>query len=126
LLKFEPLYINDWDDYGLPNLPSNVDTHDPFELFNLFFIDKIMDKLIEWTNKHAELYPPNKEKEHLCVWQLTCKQELWAYFAVLIYMGITIESCIKDYWKSLDAHSCEHIIKKYIGLKRFQQLNRHF
>jgi hypothetical protein len=86
----------------LTNLPSNVDTHDPFELFSLFFTDKIMDKLVEWINKHAELYPPDKEKEHPRAWQPTCKQELWAYFAVLIHMGITIESCIEDYWKSLD------------------------
>jgi hypothetical protein len=48
LPKFKPLHINDWDDdYSLPNLPSNVDTYDPFKLFNLFFIDKIIDKLVE-------------------------------------------------------------------------------
>jgi len=119
LPKFEPLHIDDWDDHGSPNLPSNVDTHDPFELFSLFFTDEIMDKLVEWTNEYVELYPPDEEKEHLRVWQPICKQELWAYFAVLIYMGITIESCIEDYWKSLDAYGCEHIVKKYIGLKRF-------
>ena len=28
-----------------------------------------MDKLIEWTNKHAELYPLDKEAEHLRVLQ---------------------------------------------------------
>jgi len=35
LPKFEPLHIDDWDDHSLLNLPSNVDTHDPFELFSL-------------------------------------------------------------------------------------------
>ena len=64
LPKFEPLHINDWDDRGSPNLPSNVNTHDPFELFSLFFTDKVIDKLVEWINKHAELYPLDKEKEH--------------------------------------------------------------
>jgi len=67
LPKFEPLYIDDWDDHSLPNLPSNVNIHDPFELFSLFFIDKIIDKLVEWINKHEELYPLDKEKEHLYI-----------------------------------------------------------
>src|ERR1700722_3708599 len=35
LPKFEPLHIDDGDDHGSPNLPSNVDTHDPFKLFSL-------------------------------------------------------------------------------------------
>ena len=84
-----------------------------------------MDKLVEWTNKHAELYPP-EETEHPRPWQPTCKQELYAYFGVLIHMGITIESCIEDYWKDLNTHGCEHIVKKYISINRFQQLDRHF
>ena len=63
LPEFKPIYINDWDNYSSLNLPSNVNTHDPFELFSLFFIDEIMDKLVEWTNKHVELYPLDKDVE---------------------------------------------------------------
>ena len=55
-------------------------------------------------NKHAELYPPDKEVEHPRTWQPTCRQELYAYFGVLIYIGITIEPAIKDYWKDLNTH----------------------
>ena len=68
LPKFKPLHIDDLDDHGSPNLPSNLDTHDPFKLFGLFFTNKIMDKLVEWTNTHAEFYPPDKEKEYLRAW----------------------------------------------------------
>ena len=85
-----------------------------------------MDKLVAWMNKHAELYPPDQEKEHPCLWQPICKQELYAYFAVLIYMGIIIELCIEEYWKHLNMHGTEHIIKKYILVVRFQQLDCHF
>jgi hypothetical protein len=85
-----------------------------------------MDKLAEWTNKHTELFPPDEEKEYSQLWTPTCKEELYAYFGVLIHMGITIESTIEDYWKDLDTYGTEHIVKKYIGLKRFQQLNHHF
>jgi len=34
-------------------------------------------------------------------------------------MGITIESCIKDYWKDLDTYGTEHIVKKYILIIQF-------
>ena len=63
---------------------------------------------------------------HPRAWQPTCRKELYAYFGVLIYMGITIELAIEDYWKDLNSHSTEHIVKKYMGVVRFQQLNRHF
>jgi hypothetical protein len=111
LPEFKPLYIDDWDDHSLPNLPPSVDTYDPFELFSLFFTDEIMDKLVAWTNEYVELYPPDQEKEHPRAWQPTCKQELYAYFAILIYMGITIELSIKDYWSNLKAYGAEHIVK---------------
>ena len=126
LPHFEPLHIDNWDDHGSPNLPSDVDQHDPYELFSLFFTEDIINKLVEWTNKHAELYPSHEETEHARPWQPTCKEELYAYFGVLIHMGITIESCIEDYWKDLDTHGTEHIVKKYISIVRFQQLDRHF
>jgi len=45
---------------------------------------------------------------------------------VLIYIGLTIEPAIKDYWKDLNTHGTEHIVKQYIGVVRFQQLNHHF
>jgi hypothetical protein len=52
---------------------------------------------MEWTNKHIEFYPLYKETEHVRLWQLIYKEELYAYFSVLIHIGITIELCIKDY-----------------------------
>ena len=66
---FKPLYINNWDNHSLLNLTSNVNRHNPFKLFSLFFIDKIINKLIEWINKHAELYPLEEEIECPRPWQ---------------------------------------------------------
>jgi len=70
-----------------------------------------MDKLVEWTNKYAELHPSNDVGEKLRArpWKPTCKEELWAYFGVLIYMGFTQESSIEDYWGSLDTTGSERI-----------------
>ena len=44
---------------------------------------------------------------------------MYAYFGVLIYIGITIESSIKDYWGNLELAGAGHIVKNYIGLVRF-------
>ena len=41
-------------------------------------------------------------------------------------MGLTIEPAIEDYWKDLNTHDIEHIVKQYIGIVWFQQLDRHF
>ena len=85
----------------------------------MFFTNKIIDKLIEWTNKYIELYPVEKEAKFTYRWKLTNRQELYAYFGVLIYIGITIESSIKDYWGNLEPASVGHVVKNYIGLVRF-------
>jgi len=103
-----------------------LDQNDPFAIFSQFFIDEIMDKLVEWTNKYAELHPLNNADKRARPWQLICKEELWAYFSVLIHMGLIHESSIEDYWGSLDTTSLEHIVKKYISWTRFEQLNYYF
>ena len=74
-------------------------------------MDKIIDKFVEWTNKYTELYPLNEEIENPCIWQLIYRQELYTYFKVLIYIGLTIKPAIKDYWKDLNIYSTEYIIK---------------
>ena len=48
-------------------LPPNVNPYDPFKLFSQFFTDDIMDKLVAWINKYAELYLLDKDKEYLCL-----------------------------------------------------------
>ena len=78
-----------------------------------------MDKLVEWTNKYIELYPAEEKAEFTYKWKPTDRQELYAYFSVLIYMGITIESSIKDYWGDLELASTGYIVKNYIDFIRF-------
>ena len=119
LPDFEPLHIEDFDDHGTPNLPPNLDIHDPLAIFKLFFTDNIIDKLAEWINKYAELYPVEEEAEFARKWKPIDRQELYAYFKVLIYIGITIELSIKDYWGDLKSSSTGYIVKNYIGLIRF-------
>ena len=76
-----------------------------------------MDKLVKWINKYAKLHLLNDvgKQPWARLWLPICKEELWAYFSVFIYIGLIHKSSIKDYWGSLDTTSSEHIIKKYIS-----------
>ena len=85
-----------------------------------------MDKLVKWINKYTELHPSNNVDKRARPWQPTCKEELWAYFGVLIHMGLIHKSSIEDYQGSLDTTGLEHIVKKYISRTRFKQLNCYF
>ena len=97
-------------------------------LFNLFYTDEIMDKLVEWTNAYTDEQQSFEDKDELQTrhgWLPTSRKELYAYFGVLIHIGITIESAIEDYWGDLEEDGCSHIVKKYISKNRFQQLDRY-
>jgi Transposase IS4 len=126
LPDFEPLHINDFDNHSTPNLPPTLNRSDPFAIFSQFFTDKIVDKLVEWTNKYAELHLSDGKRLQARRWQPTYREELWAYFGVLIHIGLTHESSIEDYWGSLDTTGSEHITKRYMGRVRFEQLDRYF
>jgi Transposase IS4 len=129
LPKFEPLAIDDWWDHGEPNLPSNVNSGSPFELFSLFFTEEYMDKIVTWTNEFAELHrtPEEKQLKHRArPWKPTYRAELYAYLGILIHMGLHGEPMIEGYWKSLDPYGAEHKVKNVMGRERFEQLDRYF
>ena len=71
----------DYNSYGTPNLPPYLDPYDAFAIFKLFFKNKILDKLIEWTNKYAELYPAKEDTRQLYprAHLPTCKEYMKAY-----------------------------------------------
>ena len=129
LPDFEPLPIKNKNTYGKPNLPSNVDNSDPLQLFKLFFTDEILDQLVEYTNRNAELHQtPEDEtpKGRPRKWKPTSRAELHAYLAVLIHMGLHIESSTEEYWHKDFSSGSMHIIRNFIRLDRFRQIDRYF
>ena len=53
--KFNPLLIRDYTLYGRPNIPKEVNTSDPYTIFKLFFIDKLLNQFMEYINYNIEL-----------------------------------------------------------------------
>jgi hypothetical protein len=65
---------------------------------------------VEYINKNAELHLALKDKEFSRRWRPILRQELYAYLMVLIYIGLHIESSIKDYWRLNFNYSTIYII----------------
>ena len=53
LPPFNALHINDFHLSSASNLPLGIDNSDPLALFRLFFTDKIVENIAEWTNAYA-------------------------------------------------------------------------
>ena len=84
--------------------------------------------LIEYINRNVELYPTLEEKMPKGspqLWKPTYRAELYAYLAVLIYIGLH-EPTIKDYWHKDFSYRTMYIVGQYISLKRWQQIDCYF
>ena len=115
LPAFTPLPIRNKNEYSKPNLPNYIDDKGPWQLFKLFQTDELIDKLVEYINKNVELYPPPEDAQFPRRWKPTLRQELYAYLAVLIYIGLHIEGSVEDYWHKDFSYGAMYIVSNYIG-----------
>ena len=56
-------------------------------------------------------------------WKDTSRKEIYAYFGVLIYIGLHKEPAIVDYWKEGSVYTPKHPIGQYISRNRFQAID---
>ncbi|KAI4487688.1 hypothetical protein M0802_011950 [Mischocyttarus mexicanus] len=77
----------------------NIDCDDPFELYKLFLNDNILQLIIEETNKYSIQcgFSANRRKHQLS-WKPVTVNELKAFFAILLIMGIVQMPDIRLYW----------------------------
>ena len=100
LPPFTPLQIDDYYDLGEPSISPSLDRHDPLAIFRLFFTNKILERIVEWTNKYTETHliledkaPRGRPRK----WIPISRRELYVYFSVVIHMGIMIKPVVEDY-----------------------------
>ena len=102
--------------------------NDPLALWQCFFPPEQLNLMLIYTNSHARLY---YEK---CIipyararpWKSLTMDELYAYLAAHIYMGLHKEPRISDYWNTRLNKPIHPIIYRAISLVRFQQIDRFF
>ena len=114
--EWDPLYIDlNYLDTGYPqNLPPNIEHL--IDFFKLFFDDTVLDIIRVYTNRHTEIVRKTKRSRP---WAPITKGELKAYFTTIIYIGLYLESRIKDYWEK-GSKSIIYYILDYISRDRFQ------
>ena len=63
LSPFNPLPIYNKNEYGEPNLLNNINNKDPWQLFKLFWMDKLINRLIKHINENIKLHPLFEDKD---------------------------------------------------------------
>jgi hypothetical protein len=137
---FEPIEI-EGDDAGHAKLPNDVQT--PYDIFRLFFNDEILDIIADHTNqnyamqqaarKPGEIEPkaggvrrPKKKKKKE-YWVDTTAQELQAYLAIWIWMGLAPLPRINDYWNTNDKNGpIFNLIRQHMSRNRWKTIDRYF
>lgn len=104
-----------------PHLPPGFDHPSPLELFRLFFDEDIMSKMVQWTNEKGRY---RAETEDSFRWQHdTSRQELEAFFGLLLAMGLVRETDLKNYWSN-DPLLGQTFFKETMSGRRFTSLSR--
>ena len=120
LPRWNPLPIENEIDQGQPNLPPGIDNTRSIDLFRLFFTNTWLENIVEFTNTDAENILRRQEQNtpHQRPWHPMTKEELYAYLAGVIHMGIHKEPQIEQYWSTTSG--VYHRIRDYISAERWQ------
>ena len=73
-------------------LPSSIDQANPLAIWSLFFPQEHLQNIVLNTNKRGHSLCENKR-----VWTNINISKLYAYLAILFYIGIHIENDTKEY-----------------------------
>ena len=88
---------------------SNVGIQAPYKLpvdakeveyFKLYFDGELVGDLKAETNRYADqlIATPTAHTKSIRDWVMTTIDELYAFFALVILMGVVIKKSMKDYW----------------------------
>ena len=121
---FDPLCIPQRHDPIL-HLPLDLNTNDPFSLFNLFWPEKLWTTLATNTNLYAVQKRMNVI-ERQRPWHNTCAAELQVWVRILIYMGFHRSYSKEIYWREDTEKGLSHTCARHMGLKRYQAIKRYF
>ena len=87
---YEPLFCPEFD--LIVSLPPSIDRANPLAIWSLFFPQEHLQNIVLNTNKKGHSLCENKR-----VWNDINISDLYAYLAILFYMGIHIENDTREY-----------------------------
>ena len=125
LPKYKPLQIKKPFTHGHGLLPDTT-PNTPYTIFSLFFTETILETLVRHTNEYAFLYSGPKTPQSR-PWIPTTISEFRAFLGVSIWMGLHLESSIKDFWNTNPLNGpIHHPVLNHMSLVRWQQIDRFF
>ena len=98
-------------------------------IFDLFFIEKILETLIVNINRYASNHSLHDDeiKSFARQWYSITVKKFRTYIVTCIYMKLHFENRVKNYWNSDSSMNSLHIlITQHIVLVRWQQIDRFF
>lgn len=100
------------------NIPETVEANSIIDFFELFFTDEICDEIVRCTNMEAMKFFDSNDD-----WKMVNKQELHAFFGLLISAG-HMKSCNENYRTFWHPFYGSPIFKATMGVNRFEELLR--
>lgn len=70
-------------------------TSTPLELFQLFFSPQVLNTILQHTNAYGAMRQPGLE-----VWHSLLLEDLYAFTAIIMYMGLFKCPTLQDYWRT--------------------------
>ena len=106
-------------------------SNDPFALWQLFFTPNHMQLLTIYTNMNARIfYQKNAVKfaqlQYKRPWHDVTIHDLYAIFAIYIYMGIHKEPRVRDYWNQHIDKPLHPLVYRIMSANRFEAIDRFF
>ena len=110
------------------SLEAQSHVKNPFTLWQLFFPHEHINIMMIYTNSNARMYYEKCQTPYARArpWQRLTLDELYAFFAVQIYMGLHKEPRMTDYWNLQLDKPLHPVVYTAISCNRFQQIDRFF
>jgi hypothetical protein len=98
----------------------------PIEYFNLFFTINLISTLVTETNRYAEqFFRNNPAARNRMNWVQVSLQEMKAFIAIVLNMGIIRKPSIRSYWYTSSSQKCDWF-GKVLSRNRFQAILKFF
>ena len=110
-----------WESGPCTGLGSNASALD---YFSLFFTDAVWDLILEETNRYATQVQSSSTSPNARPWHDVTKEELCAFFGILIVMGIVHLPRQEMYWQQSHPLLQGTQIPEIMTLVRFEQIWR--
>lgn len=123
--SFKGVQLEPFDRIISSDLPQGL-----FDIFVLFCPADMVDQWVKYVNErhiHLDNHQEGPRQQHSLynTWEPTCKEEIYLFFGILLYMSHVQVPSIYEYWETSSANPI-HPITRFMSRDRFIQLYRRF